>query len=279
MTSNIELVGDIAVVIDLNGHKITADWKDETGVVDVLWAHADENGNAPTVTITGNGAMICGNGGDKVCVVSATDGAKITIENGTFTSGGSACIYATRAGEITIKSGTFSADELYYGVSYLLDVNEAEERGTITVYGGEFVNFDPANHTNDGANNTNKVADGYHSINNNGTYTVSAHTAGTAATCTAAQTCTECSYVFVAALGHKYDAAVTKPDCVNGGYTTYTCSVCGDSYVADEVDALGHDYEAAVTKPDCVNGGYTTYTCSVCGDTYVADEVDALGHD
>ena len=44
------------------------------------------------LTITGNGAMICGNGGDKVCVVSATDGAKITIENGTFTSAGSACI-------------------------------------------------------------------------------------------------------------------------------------------------------------------------------------------
>ena len=70
---------------------------------------------------------------------------------------------------------------------------------------------------------------------------------------------------------------MTAPTCTEGGYTTYTCSVCGDSYVADEVDALGHSYEAVVTAPTCTEGGYTTYTCA-CGDTYTADPVDALGH-
>ena len=79
-------------------------------------------------------------------------------------------------------------------------------------------------------------------------------------------------------MNHTYEAVVTEPTCTEGGYTTYTCSVCGHSYVADEVDALGHTYEAIVTEPTCTEGGYTTYTCSVCGDTYVADEVDALGH-
>ena len=149
------------------------------------------------------------------------------------------------------------------------------------------------------------------------------------ATCTAdglteGKHCSVCGTVLVAqqvipAKGHSYDAVVTEPDCVNGGYTTYTCSVCGDSYVADHTDALGHtevvdkavsatctadgltegkhcsvcgtvlvaqqvipakghSYNAVVTKPDCVNGGYTTYTCSVCGDSYVADHTDALGH-
>lgn len=77
---------------------------------------------------------------------------------------------------------------------------------------------------------------------------------------------------------HVYDSVVTDPDCENGGYTTYTCTACGDTYTADEVEALGHNYNSVVTDPDCVNGGYTTYTCSVCGDTYVADEVEALGH-
>ncbi len=58
------------------------------------------------------------------------------------------------------------------------------------------------------------------------------------------------------------------------------CSVCGEelSKETTTIDALGHDYEEVVTAPDCVNAGYTTYTCSVCGDKYVADEVAALGH-
>ena len=41
---------------------------------------------------------------------------------------------------------------------------------------------------------------------------------------------------------HSYTAAVTEPDCENGGYTTYTCT-CGDSYTADETAPLGHSYE------------------------------------
>ena len=114
--------------------------------------------------------------------------------------------------------------------------------------------------------------------------------------------------------GHDYKAVITAPTCTEKGYTTYTCSICGDSYVADEVAALGHSYEsvtteatctengsvvytchcgdsytevipatghaykAVVTAPTCVDAGYTTYTCA-CGHSYVADEVDALGHD
>ena len=82
----------------------------------------------------------------------------------------------------------------------------------------------------------------------------------------------------VSALGHNYNSVVTAPDCENGGYTTYTCTVCGASHVADETAALGHKYDAAVTSPDCENGGYTTYTCSVCGDSYIGNEVGPLGH-
>ena len=82
----------------------------------------------------------------------------------------------------------------------------------------------------------------------------------------------------VPALGHNYNAVVTAPDCENGGYTTYTCTVCGDSYIADATDAIGHSYKSTVIAPDCENSGYTTYVCLVCGDTYVGDEVAALGH-
>ena len=42
---------------------------------------------------------------------------------------------------------------------------------------------------------------------------------------------------------HKYEAVVTAPNCTEQGYTTHTCSVCGDSYVDSYVDELGHKDE------------------------------------
>ena len=99
----------------------------------------------------------------------------------------------------------------------------------------------------------------------------------TDADCDTAKTCSVCGATEGSALGHSYESVTVDPTCTEAGYTTYTCSVCGDTY-AEEIAALGHNYEVAVTAPDCVNGGYTTYTCCNCGDSYVADEVAALGH-
>ena len=108
----------------------------------------------------------------------------------------------------------------------------------------------------------------------------------TAPTCTEAgyttYTCFICGDSYVAdetdALGHRYNSVETLPNCVNGGFITYTCSECGDSYVVDTADALGHRYNSVETLPNCVNGGFITYTCSECGDSYVVDTADALGH-
>ena len=92
--------------------------------------------------------------------------------------------------------------------------------------------------------------------------------------------------ITVDALGHDYEAVVTAPDCVNGGYTTYTCTVCGDSYVADETDALGHTegevvYEN-VSDATCTEGGTgdAVVYCSVCGEelSRITSTVPALGH-
>ncbi|MBQ8918247.1 MAG: hypothetical protein IJ044_05955 [Oscillospiraceae bacterium] len=79
-------------------------------------------------------------------------------------------------------------------------------------------------------------------------------------------------------LGHSYGIVVTPPDCTHPGYTTHTCSKCGDSYIDGETDAVGHSYASAVTAPTCSDAGYTTNTCSKCGESYRDDEVSALGH-
>ena len=96
-------------------------------------------------------------------------------------------------------------------------------------------------------------------------------------------TCTACgdSYVgsYTDALEHTYTAVVTKePTCTEEGVKTFTCSECGKSYT-EAIPTVAHRYEAVVTAPTCDKMGYTTYTCSACGDSYVADYVDAAGHD
>ena len=143
-------------------------------------------------------------------------------------------------------------------------------------------------------------------------------------TCTEAgenrRSCSRCGHSETAvqeATGHSYEAVVMEPGCETGGYTTHTCTVCGESYRDSETAALGHamgeweavkaptcteageerrscsrcghvetgvlepaghSYESVVTEPGCETVGYTTHTCTVCGDSYVDSETAALGH-
>ena len=84
-----------------------------------------------------------------------------------------------------------------------------------------------------------------------------------ASTCTAEGLkhieCTECSEVIktevIAKLSHEYTTVVTKANCENGGYTTYTCSSCSYSYTADNTPATGHNYVDGV--------------CTACGESKI----------
>ncbi|MBQ7415793.1 MAG: starch-binding protein, partial [Oscillospiraceae bacterium] len=75
------------------------------------------------------------------------------------------------------------------------------------------------------------------------------------------------AYINKADCNHSYSSVVTAPTCTTAGYTTYTCTVCGDSYTGNVVAALGHSWtDATCTAPK---------TCSICGAT----EGEALGHE
>ena len=75
--------------------------------------------------------------------------------------------------------------------------------------------------------------------------------------------------IVIPATGHFYTSVVTDPTCTEKGYTTHTCSVCGDSYVDNYVDALGHDYSKVMpAQPStCKEQGWDEYkVCSRCGE-------------
>ena len=67
---------------------------------------------------------------------------------------------------------------------------------------------------------------------------------------------------------HKYTQQVTAPTCSAQGYTTYTCSVCNDTYKGAYVAALGHNYTYNLSKtPTTSATGTLTGTCSRCSGT------------
>ena len=71
-----------------------------------------------------------------------------------------------------------------------------------------------------------------------------------------------------------------EPTCTQVGWNEYdTCSreCCGYTTYAEK-EKLGHNYDEVVTVPTCTEQGYTTHTCSRCGDAYIDTYVEASGH-
>ena len=89
------------------------------------------------------------------------------------------------------------------------------------------------------------------------------------------------TFKFTAALpknAHSYTAKVTKSTCTKQSYTTYTCSVCGDSYKDNYTEALGHSYENGA----CIRCGAKASNpfADVKKDSYCYDAVQwAYYHD
>ena len=124
-----------------------------------------ENGN---LTITGDGTLKA-KADDCYALDTQERSAKLTVENGTVI-GNISAIYAF-LGEVTINGGSYSIQQLNtnnvqdgYGLTInCYDQNYKEKTAKITVTGGYFAHFDPANNKAEGVR-TNFVKDGYVSV-------------------------------------------------------------------------------------------------------------------
>jgi hypothetical protein len=174
------------VVIDLNGHTITAPKFTESNG-DILDGETDsyaflvKNGN---LTIKGNGKIIAQPA--KYSMAVWAQGGNVTIESGEFRNGGqdTDLIYASGNGNITINGGKFIAapkgNEPGTKNDYCALNLKNGDRATcsISVKGGHFYGFNPAQNNSEPdaawweAHPNGFVADGFVSIKNGDWYTV-----------------------------------------------------------------------------------------------------------
>ncbi len=166
----------VTSTLNLNGHRF-----------------ANENGNknskaalqvdGGTLTINGEGEVYCEKNeagwmnrehtksySNNAILVS--NGGHLIINGGNYSVGTdslgkcNATIFITnvgKPGKVEIYGGTFTNDEGTNGHSYVLNQDDELPENCITVYGGKFIGFNPADNNSDGTH-TNYVAEGYKSV-------------------------------------------------------------------------------------------------------------------
>ena len=94
-----------------------------------------------------------------------------------------------------------------------------------------------------------------------------------------------CGYIFkeevIPKKEHDYEVIASTVTCIDDGYKTFKCKVCGHVKKGEIEKALGHDWSGAwvVTKePTCTKKGQEKLTCKRC-DKSQTRPIDALGHD
>ena len=174
--SGINIPAGVESVLNLNGHRFAnegngykADAKSALVVKGKL-------------TINGDGEVYCeGNTERKPDVekqpsntcISVLEGGHLIINGGNYSVGTdvdtkcNATIYVEnvgKAGKVEIYGGTFTnAQDVNGHHSFVLNQDDQLTEKCITVYGGTFIGFNPADNTSDGEH-TNYVAEGYKSV-------------------------------------------------------------------------------------------------------------------
>lgn len=116
---------------------------------------------------------------------------------------------------------------------------------------------------------------GYHRIEGN---EAAGHVPGNDATCTQPQLCTKCGAVLKNALGHDYKSEVTAPTCTEMGYTTNTCTRCGDTNKTDYTEPVGHKPGDWIVdkQPTTDSEGSKHKECTVCGEKLETQPIEKI---
>lgn len=104
------------------------------------------------------------------------------------------------------------------------------------------------------------------------------HIPGAPATCTEPQLCTRCGAVMEKALGHDYKSEVTAPTCTEMGYTTNTCSRCGDTNKSNYTEPAGHKPSDWIIdkQPTTDSEGSKHKECTVCGEKLETQPIEKI---
>ena len=162
-SSSLYVSGKKSVTIDLNGKTIT-------GRSNSKYFNTIKATNGAVITINGDGKVIGGSAttsnSSSNNAIEVTKNGKIIINGGTYTVGpdksgnGNAVVFSD-GGDVVINDGFFYTDTAYNGIYWVLNKQD-NSSGSITVYGGTFVNFDPSNTgTEHAGQSDNFVAEGY----------------------------------------------------------------------------------------------------------------------
>ena len=104
------------------------------------------------------------------------------------------------------------------------------------------------------------------------------HIPGAPATCTEPRLCTRCGAVLEKALGHDYKSEVTAPTCTEMGYTTNTCTRCGDSSKSNYTEPTGHKPGDWIIdkEPTTDSDGSKHKECTVCGEKLETQPIEKI---
>lgn len=269
-------VTDKKVTIDLNGKTITANPSLDANMLAIFYAGGTgeltlkDSSEAKTGTV--DVTMADGTKAYSMFTALGTDGAKMYIESGNYSIDkieyGQSMIYSGQNKQIFVSGGNF-----YLGNAGVKDTGtegapfqpwmynaHGDGAKVIVVTGGTY-NVDPT-HYHGEAN----FPTCYAPVEEDGKWTVKiVHTPSAAATCQAAQTCTECGEELDAIKECTFENYVSNGDatCKADGTKTAECIyACGATdTVADEGSATGHIDADGNNRCDFCNAEF----CSTCG--------------